>query len=159
MIYLLLALLGNFFIVLADFLTKNAAVSHLKDNPPVNIINGIVRLNYAANQGAAWGMFQGGRWFFVSITIPVIAAIYYYYIKLPKTKLHNILRAALVMISGGALGNFIDRLRQGYVVDFIDFHVISFPIFNVADIFVVCGTILFAVMVLFFIKDEKKADE
>jgi signal peptidase II len=75
---------------------------------------------------------------------------------MPKTKVYHWVRVALILIAAGAVGNFIDRLLNGYVIDFLYFALIDFPVFNVADIFVVCGSFLLGIVVIFFVKDPKE---
>ena len=111
-------------------------------------------ITYVENRGAAFGIMQGGRTFFLIITPIFLAIMIYYYIKLPKDKVNNWVRVSLVLIFAGAIGNFIDRVRDAYVTDFIYFKFIDFPVFNFADVFVVTGTILLGILTLFFIKDE-----
>jgi len=141
-------------LVAIDQLTKYLAVVFLKPIREIVIFDGVFSLHYWENAGMAFGMAQGGRWVFVALTLPVLAFIVYYYRNLPKTRYHSVIRLFLLMLMGGALGNFIDRLLHGYVVDFFYFSLINFPIFNMADIFLVVGVICLLVMTL-FIKEPK----
>ena len=112
---------------------------------------------FVENRGAAFGILNGARWLFVIITIAVTAVIIYYIAKkMPKTKEYKFLPLSLMLILAGAWGNAIDRLIRGYVVDYFEFTFFSWPVFNVADIYVVVGTVLLAVLLIFVIKDEKK---
>lgn len=86
----------------------------------------------------------------------VIIAIGYYYVKLPAGRIYNIVRFLLILIAAGGIGNSIDRLLNGFVVDFLRFDFINFPIFNIADIYVVTGTILLGIIMIFFIKEEQE---
>jgi signal peptidase II len=143
-------------LVFADQFTKYLAVEHLGPGGKHGFIDGFLGFLYHENRGAAFGLFQGGRWIFVTLTVIVLAAVVYFYIKLPKTKSAHFARASLVMITAGALGNGIDRARQGFVVDFLNFEFIDFPIFNIADMCVVGGTIFFTIWAVFFYKEEPK---
>ena len=146
-----------FFVVLLtiiDQATKLAAINYLRPAGSIPLIPEIFHLTYATNAGAAFGMFQGARWFFVILTVVVLSVMAYYYVKLPHTREYAWVRFCLILICGGALGNFIDRLLKGYVVDFLHVTFIRFPIFNFADIFLVVGTFLLAIIMLFVIKDE-----
>ncbi len=143
--------IGSALLVLLDQITKYWAYNNLRTIDYITIINEIFRLNYCENRGAAWGMLQGKIWLFAIITVLVIGAVIWFIIKKkPQSKL---LIYSLTLLTGGAIGNFIDRIVRGFVVDFLDFHLINFPIFNVADCFVVVGAILLAVYILFFSPD------
>lgn len=139
----------------ADQFTKYLCVKNMYLGQEIPLIDGIFSLQYVENEGAAFGIFQGARWIFLALTLVVLAFIIYYYVKLPRTKPYGYVRLCLVLIAAGAVGNAIDRALHGYVVDFFYFKLIDFPVFNVADTLLVCGTILLAVILLFFIKDEK----
>jgi len=137
-----------------DQLTKYLAVVRLAPIGEFVIIDGVFSLLYHENAGMAFGLFQGGRWVFVGLTVVAMGFFVYFYRSLPKTRYHNIMRFLLLVLIGGALGNFVDRLIQGYVVDFFYFSLINFPIFNMADVFLVVSVIALAVMIL-FIKEPK----
>ena len=152
------AILVCLVMIAIDQITKLIAFHNLKPIESIEIIQNIFSLTFVENRGAAFGLFQGGRWFFVITTIFVLVGLVIYYTKLPQGKVYNWLRVSLVMILAGAVGNFIDRLRQGYVIDFFHATFIEFPVFNVADVYLVCGTALLSVLTIFFVKDEKEAD-
>ena len=88
------------------------------------------------------------------ITVIILAAVIYIYARMPVTRKFMVTRILIVLIGAGAVGNFIDRIRQGYVVDFFYFSAINFPIFNVADIYVTCAAVLLILTVLFYYKDQ-----
>lgn len=146
--------LGLAALVLADQFTKYIAVIHLKDQPAIPIIDNVLELNYLENRGAAFGMLQNQKIFFVFVAILILTVIGYVLIKAPEKKKYTILHVLLVMIASGALGNMIDRLRFEYVVDFISFVLINFPIFNVADIYVTVATVVLAILLLFVYKED-----
>jgi len=105
----------------------------------------------------AFGLLQGGRIFFIISTIIVLILIAYNYFTLPKTRIYNFIRIMLAVLVAGALGNFIDRVRQGYVVDFIFIRAINFPIFNVADILIVVSSLSIGVVAFIMMAREAKS--
>ena len=127
---------------------------HLKDKPAFSVIDGVFELNYLENRGAAFGMLQNQKGFFILISCIVLMAICYILFKMPEDKKYNIMHILLVLIASGAVGNMIDRIRLEYVVDFFYFVLINFPIFNMADIYVTVACVLLSVTLLFFYKDE-----
>jgi signal peptidase II len=138
------------FSVVFDQLTKYWAAVVLKNGESIKIIGNFLRFTYAENRGAAFSILQNQRIFFLIITIImlIILGIIYF----TNRNLSNLTRLSMAMIAGGAIGNFIDRLRMGYVIDFIDVRFgtfYNFPVFNIADSFVVCGTILMVILILF----------
>ena len=141
-------------LIAIDQFTKYLAVIHLKDKPAYSIIDNVFELNYLENRGAAFGMLQNQKGFFILISCIVLIAICYILVKVPETKKYNILHVLLVLIASGAIGNMIDRVRFQYVVDFFYFELIDFPIFNVADIFASVATCVLAVLLLFYYKDQ-----
>lgn len=153
--YSLLAL----FIAAADQLTKFFVVKNIPLHTTVSLLPGVVSLTYVQNDGAAFSSFRGMQWMFLLIFLIFTAAIFYEYFKKPMSfsKWERILIAA---VYGGGLGNLIDRVRLGYVVDMIQTEFMNFPVFNVADCFISCGCILLMLHLVFFNKqiwkEEKK---
>lgn len=141
-------------LVLLDQWTKVLAVQHLMNSDGITIIPKVFRLYYLENRGSAFGLMQNQKVFFVIFTIIVLAVLTFLYRKIPDTKRMLPLKIAGVLIYAGAIGNFIDRVRQSYVVDFFYFELIDFPVFNVADIYVTTAAIALIVLVIFFYKDE-----
>ncbi len=141
-------------LVLLDQLTKQWAVIRLRGRNPITLIPNVFQLYYLENHGAAFGILQGRQSIFIIITIIVFAAILYVYARLPFIWKYRAIRVFLVLIAAGAVGNFIDRVSQNYVVDFFYFVLIDFPIFNVADIYVTCSTILLIIVLLFRFKED-----
>lgn len=142
------------FLVALDQITKYYAVIKLKNQPAYNLIDGILEFNYLENKGAAFGMLQNQKIFFVFVALIFIGVIAFVIVRIPPAKKYRSLHILLVMISAGAIGNLIDRLRFDYVVDFIYLVFINFPIFNVADILVTVSTILLVIQILFVYKDN-----
>ena len=150
------ALSAVIILILLDQFTKYLAVQHLLPLQGGKIlIPGVFRLLYLENRGSAFGMLQNKQTFFIIFTIIVLVAILIVYSHMPQTARMLFLRIDLVLIFAGAIGNFIDRIRQGFVVDFLYFELIDFPIFNVADIYVTVGCILLILLLLFYYKDEE----
>ena len=141
-------------LVAIDQYTKYIAVQKLKNQPAFSIINGILEFNYLENRGAAFGMLQNQKVFFVFVAIIFLCVIAYVLVKVPHEKKYNQVHVLLVLIAGGAIGNLIDRLRLDYVVDFIYIVLINFPIFNVADMYVTISTALLIIQVLFVYKEN-----
>lgn len=141
-----------------DQYTKYLAVTHLKDRPSIVIIRNVFELSYLENKGAAFGIMQNQRWFFIVSFVFIIAIILWIYIKLPASVRFLPLHACNALIVMGAIGNLVDRVKLGYVIDFFYFSLIDFPIFNVADIFVVTGVILLAVLILFVYTEDEVDD-
>lgn len=151
----LFALLSFALLVIFDQWTKSLAVTHLMNQNPFVIIKGVFQLRYLENRGAAFGMMQGQQSFFIISAVLAVLMIAYIYFKLPWKKRFHPLRAVVLFIASGAVGNLIDRLFLGYVVDFFYFELIDFPIFNVADIYVTCATFILAFLILFFYKEDE----
>ena len=145
MIYELIILL----LVGIDQLSKILALKYLKNVESIPIIQNMFHLTYVENRGAAFGMFQNNQIIFVIVAL--VASIYgLYYL---HTKKVNILgKVSILLIISGALGNLIDRVRLGFVVDYFDFRIIWEYVFNVADIFVVTGWILLVAFLAIFTK-------
>jgi len=133
------------FVVFLDQFTKYLAAKYLMPVGSYPVIKHFFHLTYVENRGAAFGMLQNKTLFFIVITVVVGIVLIYSMIKLPENSLYNY---TLAMILGGAIGNLIDRVRLGYVVDFIDFK--FFPaVFNVADSFIVVGAIILGYLMIF----------
>ena len=141
-------------LVALDQYTKYLAVIHLKDKPAYMIFNGILELNYLENKGAAFGMLQNQKAFFIFVAVVILGVICYVLLKTPDSKKYRSLHLLLSLIAAGAIGNMIDRIRLNYVVDFIYFVLINFPIFNVADIYVTVSTAVLVIMLLFVYKES-----
>ena len=154
LLYGICGLAGIFFLTFLDQWTKHLAVLHLKNQESIVWIPGVFQLQYLENHGAAFGIFQGQQWIFFLMTMFYLVAAVWIYLRIPKTKKYLPLHTIAVVLTAGALGNFIDRISQGYVVDFFYFSLIDFPIFNVADIYVVLSFIVLAICILFVYKDE-----
>ena len=119
------------------------------------LIKNVFHLTYIQNTGIAWGMFKNGRTIFLILTILVLLICACFYAKIPESKRFTPIRVCLVILVSGAIGNMIDRMSLHYVVDFFDFRLIHFPVFNVADIYVVVSMIVLILLCAFFYHDHE----
>ena len=145
---------GLILLLVLDQLTKLGAAVFLKDRGPVTILPGIFQLQYLENRGAAFGMLENMQWIFVVFALVITAAAVWFYLHIPPVRRFMILRVLCVTLSAGALGNMIDRLLHGDVIDFFYFRLIDFPIFNVADIYVCASVAVLLLVCLFYYKEE-----
>ena len=145
-------------IVAADQYTKWLTVVNINPNQQVDVIPGFMGLTYVRNFGAAFSSFEGMQWLFALVFLVFTVLIFLEYFKkpMPFTKLE---RWCIAAIYGGGLGNMIDRVRLGYVVDMLETRFIDFPVFNVADCFITCGCILLMIHIVFFNKEFWKDDK
>ena len=142
-------------LVVLDQLSKWGATLSLENGSDKVLIPNILRLHYLENKGAAWGMLQGHTWLFTLITVIVFALLIFFFLKLPTKRRFVPLCISLTILASGAIGNFIDRIMNQYVIDFIYFEIIDFPIFNVADIYVSVSAFLLLFLLLFFYNEEE----
>ena len=140
-------------LIVLDQITKLFAIAHLKNIDSKSLIRGVFELRYLENRGAAFGMMQNIKVIFVIIALLMLMFVIFALLKLPDNKRYLPLRIIMILIGAGAVGNLIDRLFRGFVVDFFYFSLIDFPIFNVADIYVSVSCILLVILVLFVYKD------
>lgn len=140
--------------VAIDQFTKLAAFNNLSGKEPFVLIDGVLEFNYITNSGAAWGMMSGQRIFFIILTIVIMAGIIYAYSVTPYNRKYALLMIIEILGISGAMGNFIDRCINGYVHDFIYFKLIDFPIFNVADCYVVIAATILIFSCFFVYRDE-----
>ena len=144
------ALIAAVLLVLDQF-TKHLAVVHLKNQPAYVIIDGVLELQYLENRGSAFGMLQNQKVFILFVGIVFLAVLLFFLFKLPEQKKFRIVHVLLAVIVAGGIGNMIDRFRLDYVVDFISFVLINYPIFNVADIYVTTATAALLFFLCFFL--------
>ncbi|MDD4600249.1 Lipoprotein signal peptidase [bioreactor metagenome] len=128
-------LLLSFFIIILDQWTKYYVEHHMSLGMSIPVINDIFHITYILNPGAAFGILENQASLLVCIALIMIAILIYFYSRIPATL--KLLRFGLGLLAGGSIGNVIDRVRTGYVVDFFDFRI--WPVFNIADIAIVCG--------------------
>lgn len=137
-----------------DQLTKFIVSGSFKLYDSKMVIKGIFSITYIQNEGIAWGMFQGKRVLFIIMTILVLLLCFYVYSNIANKNKFMFLRVSLIVLMSGAMGNMIDRIKLGYVIDFFCFEFIDFPIFNVADIYVVVSMIAIFILIIFIYSNE-----
>lgn len=136
-------------LVVVDQLIKVWASASLAGAPAIEIIPGFFQLNYVQNFGAAFGILQNQRLIFLALTLPFLGAVIY---AMKRYKFRKPFAILIMILTGGALGNLIDRMFRGFVVDYLDVifgNFYDFPVFNFADICIVVSTILIAFWVIF----------
>lgn len=141
-------------LIVLDQLVKWAIVSNIKLGEVKGFIPSIMSLTYLQNTGAAFSILENQQWLFTIITLVVIGGAIWYLIKNIKGSFWLI--SGLTLIIAGGLGNFIDRLRQGFVVDMFQVDFINFAVFNVADTYLTFGVLI---MLLVIIKEENNGSE
>ena len=150
-------IIGVVILLIFDRITKYLAVIYLKDTAGITLIDGVLRFTYLENKGAAFGLFQGMQSVFIVLTVAFLIVCVWFFKKTPRTKRYAPLNVCVLFLAAGAIGNFVDRVMQQYVVDFIYFEIIDFPVFNVADIYVTVSVIVFIVLMLFYYKEGEFA--
>lgn len=148
------AFIGCLLLVVLDQFTKVLALQNLKGQEPITIIPDVFQLLYVENRGAAFGILQNKQWVFLIITAIVLAALIWALPRMSRERHFLPLRLCLCFIGAGAVGNMIDRIFWGYVVDFFYFKLIDFPVFNVADIYVTTSAIVLIFLIVFLYKEE-----
>ncbi len=136
-----------------DQLTKVLAVAYFKGADPLSVINGVVSFTYTENRGAAWSMLEGQRWLLIGVTSVMLLCVLTILLS-GRFRHHRLATVGGILVVAGGIGNLIDRVFRGYVVDFIQTDFMDFPIFNVADCFVVIGGVLLFVYFVFFYTDS-----
>ena len=144
-------------ITVVDQITKFLVVTNIPLHADVPAIPGIFQLTYVQNTGAAFSALEGARWFFVLVFAALtVAMIYEYFFK--RMAFTTFERWCIAAVYAGGLGNVIDRVRLGYVVDMFATEFMDFPVFNVADCFITCGCILMLIHLIFFNKNFWKEE-
>ena len=152
------ALISTIVLVLFDQWTKLMVLTHIKPISSVSLIRGVLSFTYHENIGAVWGIMQGQIPVLIVTTIVILAVVLFIYFKIPDSRKYIWLRIVSVLLISGAIGNFIDRIFRHYVVDFIYFELINFPIFNVADIYVCVAAGLLILVSLIVYKEDSDFD-
>lgn len=145
-------------LILLDQVSKHLVLTYLKGENDISLIPGVLQLRYIENRGMAFGLFEGKIPVFVILCLLFFCLFVYVYARIPRTRYYLPLAVTSVIMVSGALGNFIDRVFRGYVVDFIYFSLIDFPVFNMADIYVVCSGILLVLLVCFKYRNDEDYD-
>ena len=143
MLFVILIIIG---LIGFDQLIKFWALEYLKQVDTIPVIDNVFHLTYVENRGAAFGLFQNNQMIFIIVAF--LASIYGIYY-LTKNNTHILCKTGIILIVSGAIGNLIDRVRLGFVVDYFDFRVVWEYVFNMADVFVVCGTIILCIYIMF----------
>ena len=155
MMYMIGALAAAIILAL-DQWVKYWITANLPLGESMPLLPGFMQLRTVHNYGAAWSSFSGMRWLLVGVTSVIVLAVAYVLVR--RIVRHPLGVVACFLILSGGLGNIIDRVRLGYVVDMFDFQFMNYPVFNVADIAVVCGAVLAAVYYLWFYEKYDKKD-
>ena len=140
-------------LILIDQISKYYTLKMLKPIGTLEIIKGVFSLTYVENRGAAFGILQNARWIFIAATAIAIVCLIAYKCKYKPKGI--IINTALLFILSGAVGNMIDRIWRGFVVDMLEVTFITYPVFNFADCLVVIGAILLAIYILFIYKESE----
>ena len=153
-------LMTLFAVVIAavDQLTKYLTVANIPLHGYAPAVDGVFHFTYLRNTGAAFSSFQGMRWLFILIFAAITVAVIYEYFRSPMP-FSTFDRWCIAAIYGGGLGNMIDRVFLGYVVDMVQVEFIRFPVFNLADCFICCGCFLLILHLVFFNKDFWKEEK
>lgn len=157
--YFLVNLISIVVLLVLDQWTKQLASTHLKGSSGISIIKDVFELYYLENRGVAFGMMQNQKPIIITVGLIMMIVVFFFMFRVKEAKNAAFARVCLILIAAGGIGNMIDRLCNDFVTDFFSFVLIHFPIFNVADIYIVVGTILLSLYILFFSEDTKKESE
>lgn len=152
------AIICTIILIIFDQWTKFMVLTHIKPVSSIPLIQDVLSFTYHENRGAVWGIMQGQIPILIVTTVLILAAVFYIFYKIPNTKKYIWLRIVSILLVSGAIGNFIDRVFRQYVVDFIYFELINFPIFNVADIYVCVAAGLLILVSLVVYKEDSDFD-
>ncbi len=141
----IIALAGVLLLLGIDQYTKHLAALYLKNKPNFVVIPGVFELSYLQNEGMAWGLFHGMQWMFLAAAVLAVGIICIAWVLVPRSRRYHAFRVLCVCFVAGVLGNALDRFARGFVIDFLYFSLIDFPVFNVADC-LVCVSILLIVI-------------
>ncbi len=141
-------------LLIIDQVSKYWARINLQKNGPISIIPCVLKLQYHENTGAVWGILTGKTAMLSVITVILTVMLVFLYFQIPKDKKYRPIQIIWVFILAGAVGNFIDRITLKYVVDFIYFELIDFPIFNIADSYLTVSCFLLLILGIFYYKDS-----
>lgn len=146
------AVMAGAWVVIIDQYAKRAVAQNLELGETAELLPGLFRLERVHNYGAAWSSLSGARWLLIGVTTVGLGVLFWLVTHIVK---HPLGVWALWLVIGGGIGNLIDRVLNGYVVDMIATEFINFPVFNIADIFVTCGT---AAAAVYYLKYYEKSD-
>ena len=148
------AIISVIILVSFDQIAKNIVDNHFSLYGSIDVIPDILQIYYIRNSGAAWGILQNMQILFYIITSICLIFLLYTYIKLSINNCFKILRILIIFLFSGALGNFIDRIRFQYVIDFIYFKLINFPVFNIADCYVTVSVFIILFLFIFIYNED-----
>lgn len=153
-------LIGIFILLIAmDQWTKWVAILTLKGKEPVILIKNLLEFHYQENHGAAFGALQGKRFFILLMTIAILAVLVMLYKQTPKSARWYNIKLLMIMLGAGSIGNMIDRIIFGYVIDFMYIKAINSPVFNFADMYLILAIIMLAVLFLFFYRSDEEDED
>lgn len=132
-----------------DQVSKYFALEYLTQVDTIPLIQGVFHLTFRRNTGAAFSILRDNLPFLIGLTTVVICVMGFFLVKMVRSRQHPLMLVSLSMMFGGAIGNLADRIRLGYVVDYFDFRLINFAVFNVGDSFIVVGAILLGIYLIF----------
>ena len=147
-------LIVGILLIAFDQFTKYLATVKLKGKQGYDVIKGVFQFLYHENRGSAFGMFEGRTIFLLIFTSVIFIGILYIYFRMPMEKRYLPVRVITMCLAAGAVGNMIDRFTYHYVVDFLYFELIDFPIFNVADCYITVSAFLLLILCFFYYKEE-----
>lgn len=153
---------GNYFLAIVSFvvlvfldqITKYLISLNMELYDSIPVFKGVFEIHYIQNPGAAWGLLQNKHLLFYICTVLVFVAGIFLYVRCSKLRMYKDIQILVVLILSGAIGNFIDRIRFQYVIDFLYFKLIDFPVFNIADCYVTIGLFLMIILLVFKYKEE-----
>ncbi|WP_418750115.1 signal peptidase II [Frisingicoccus sp.] len=152
------AFIGVIILTALDQWSKYMVLIHVKPVGSIPLIKNILSFTYHENRGAVWGIMQGQIPVLILTTLVILIGVLWIYTRIPEGRKYIWLHLVSILVISGAIGNFIDRAFRHYVVDFIYFEPIDFPIFNVADMYVVIAAALLIFVVLFVYKEDTDFD-
>ena len=147
------AIISVVLLTIIDQISKLYIIKTMELYDSIPVIDGILDIHYIRNAGAAWGIFQNKQILFYIETVIILAVALILYIRCLSKDKYKDIRILILLISAGAIGNFIDRIRFKYVIDFIYFKIINFPVFNIADCYITIGVFLLIILMLFKYKE------
>lgn len=145
------------FLIALDQVTKYLSFIQLKNKESINLIPKVLQLTYLENRGAAFGLLQNKQVFFVIFTLIIAVFLIIVFYRIAESGRMPGIPAAILVLLAGAVGNFIDRVLHGYVIDFIYLKLIDFPVFNIADCYVTISVVVLCILLLFVYKDEEQS--
>jgi signal peptidase II len=145
----------SFVLVVLDLWLKYWAVANLQNQPDIILMKGVLGLTYVQNPGALFGFLAslGARWILAALKAVILGGILWYYNRLPLEKRFWFLRVPMIFVFAGGVGNLFDRVKLGYVRDMLNFLFVSFPVFNLADVYVTCGVFSLFFVIFFVVRD------